>query len=60
MPGMRLRRLANYRRGPEATRRFAALYYDDDWGARAIAHLADRCRCGNCGRTRVAGCLVKR
>jgi hypothetical protein len=30
MPGMRLRRLANYRRGPEATRRFAALYYDDD------------------------------
>ena len=30
MPGMRLRRLANYRRGPEATRRLAALYYDDD------------------------------
>jgi hypothetical protein len=30
MPGMRLRRLANYRRGPEATRRFAALYYDDE------------------------------
>ena len=37
MPGMRLRRLANYRRGPEATRRFAALYYDDD-GALAPSH----------------------
>jgi hypothetical protein len=34
---MRLRRLANYRRGPEATRRFAALYYDDD-GALAPSH----------------------
>jgi hypothetical protein len=37
MPGMRLRRLANYRRGPEATRRLAALYYDDD-GALAPSH----------------------
>jgi hypothetical protein len=34
---MRLRRLANYRRGPEATRRLAALYYDDD-GALAPSH----------------------
>jgi hypothetical protein len=51
MPGMRLRRLVNYRRGREATRRFAALYHDDDgalapsrsWlidvdAARAIGH----------------------
>ena len=30
MPGMRLRRLVNYRRGREATRRFAALYHDDE------------------------------
>ncbi len=30
MPGMRMQRLASYRRGPEDTRRFAALYYDDD------------------------------
>jgi hypothetical protein len=37
MPGMRLRRLANYRRGREATRRFAALYHDDD-GALAPSH----------------------
>lgn len=29
MPGMRMQRLSSYRRGPEATRRFAALYYDD-------------------------------
>jgi hypothetical protein len=34
---MRLRRLVNYRRGREATRRFAALYYDDD-GALAPSH----------------------
>lgn len=37
MPGMRLRRLVNYRRGTEAARRFAALYYDDD-GALAPSH----------------------
>jgi hypothetical protein len=37
MPGMRLRRLVNYRRGREATRRFAALYHDDD-GALAPSH----------------------
>jgi len=30
MPGMRLQRLVNYRRGEQAARRFAALYYDDD------------------------------
>lgn len=30
MPGMRLQRLVNYRRGAEHARRFAALYYDDD------------------------------
>jgi hypothetical protein len=30
MPGMRLQRLVNYRRGAEAERRFAALYYDDE------------------------------
>ena len=30
MPGMRLQRLVNYRRGAEAARRFAALYYDDE------------------------------
>ena len=30
MPGMRLRRLMSYRRGTQAARRFAALYYDDD------------------------------
>jgi hypothetical protein len=37
MPGMRLRRLVNYRRGREASRRFAALYHDDD-GALAPSH----------------------
>jgi hypothetical protein len=37
MPGMRLRRLVSYRRGPEPTRRFAALYHDDD-GALAPSH----------------------
>ena len=37
MPGMRLLRLAGYRRGPEATRRFAARYHDDD-GALAPSH----------------------
>jgi hypothetical protein len=36
MPGMRLQRLASYRRGAQASRRFAALYYDDD-GAIAAA-----------------------
>ncbi|BBX62908.1 hypothetical protein MSAS_20820 [Mycobacterium saskatchewanense] len=30
MPGMRLQRLVSYRRGAPASRRFAALYWDDD------------------------------
>lgn len=37
MPGMRLLRLINYRRGRDAVRRFAALYHDDD-GTLAPAH----------------------
>ncbi len=49
MPGMRLRRLANYRRGPEGTRRFAALYYDDlhgspDWRRHMTLRLAEEIR----------------
>jgi len=59
MPGMRLRRLVSYRRGPESTRRFAALYHDDDRGARAVAHLADRCRRRNRRRARVASHLAE-
>ncbi|BAX93920.1 hypothetical protein [Mycobacterium shigaense] len=30
MPGMRLQRLVSYRRGAQASRRFAGLYWDDD------------------------------